>query len=564
MTDSVESVNQNSSTLSNVELNGRDLHIEDVHQVSILQSFVQLSQDSSVIERIYKSRDVVKKTVEKGEPLYGVNTPFGGMANVQIPVEEVEALQNNLPWPHKTGAGGRLHDSDVRAAMLLRANSLMQGASGVRLELIQRFVDCLNAGFIPHVYEFGSIGASGDLVPLSYILGSVIGLDSAYKASFKGEAMDSVSALRQAGLAPLSLAPKEGLAVINGTSVMTGMAANCMYEAEVLLTMNLGAHALLFQGLGATNQSFQPVIHKYKPHPGQAWVADRMLRLLQGSDMIRDEQKGGSQCRDNGPIQDRYSLRCLPQYLGPIVENMAHIKGQIEVEMNSATDNPLIDPDQGCAFNCGNFLGQHIAMGMDHLRHCFGLLSKHLDVQIAMAVAPEFNNGLSASLVGNSERSTNIGLKGLQITANSMMPLLNFYGNSLADRFPTHAEQYNQNINSQGFGSAYLTRKSLDILQRYIAISLIFGVQSVDLRAKTQCGHYDARKLLSPSTLKIYDGVYKVTGVSPSSSSPYIWNDNEQSLDSYITLIAEDIIHGGLIKQAMKDSLARLRSFTRQ
>lgn len=558
----MENPRQYEGTVSNLVLRGKDLTIDDLNKVSSLQTGVELTKDSSVVDRIYKSRDIVSRTLERGEALYGVNTPFGGMANMQIPAEDAESLQNNLPWPHKTGAGDRLRDSDVRAAMLLRANSLMQGASGVRLELIQRFVDCLNTGFIPHVYELGSIGASGDLVPLSYILGSVIGLDPAYTVSFQGEDLDCVAALRQAGLSPMSLAPKEGLAVINGTSVMTGMAANCIYEAEVLLTMSLGAHALLFQGLSASNQSFHPAIHKYKPHPGQAWIAERMLGMLQGSHMIRDELEGGSQCRDKEPIQDRYSLRCLPQYLGPIVENMSHVRDQIEVEMNSATDNPLIDPDYGCSFNCGNFLGQYIGLGMDQLRHCFGMLAKHLDVQIAMVVAPEFSNGLSASLVGNVNKSTNIGLKGLQITANSIMPLLTFYGNSLTDRFPTHAEQFNQNINSQGFGSAYLTRKSLDIMQSYIALSFMFGVQSVDLRAKKQCGHYDARVLLSPSTLRIYETVLEVIGVAPSKERPYIRNDNEQSLDTHIASITDDIIRGGAIKQVLKDELASLQTFT--
>lgn len=557
MHDTMENVDKYSSSLSNLALNGKDLTIKDVHQVSNLQLRVSLTEGAEVLDRIYKSRDIVSETIERGEALYGVTTPFGGMANVQIPFEEAEALQNNLPWPHKTGTGDRLHDQDVRAAMLLRANSLMQGASGVRLSLIQRFVDCLNAGFTPHVYEFGSIGASGDLVPLSYILGSVIGLDPAYKVSLQGESLDSVTALRKAGLSPFSLAPKEGLAVINGTSVMTGMAANCMYEAEALLSMSLGAHAFFFQGLGASNQSFHPVIQAYKPHRGQAWIAERMLQLLQGSHMIRDELEGGSRNLDREPIQDRYSLRCLPQYLGPIVENMSHIRNQLEVEMNSATDNPLIDPDYGCSLNCGNFLGQYIGLGMDQLRHYFGLLAKHLDVQIAMLVAPEFNNGLSASLVGNEDRYTNIGLKGLQITANSIMPLLTFYGSSLTDRFPTHAEQFNQNINSQGFGSAYLARQSLKIMQRYIALAFMFGIQCVDLRAKKQQGHYDARSLLSSSTLRIYESIHEVLGIPYSEERPYVWDDNQQSLDGHINAITEDICGDGEIKRAMKEELAR-------
>ena len=188
---------------------------------------------------------------------------------------------------------------------------------------------------------------------------------------------------------------------------------------------------------------------------------------------------------------------------------------------------------------------------MDNLRYYLGLLAKHLDVQIAMLTMPEFNNGLPASLVGNTDRSVNMGLKGLQITGNSIMPLLTFYGNSLTDRFPTHAEQFNQNINSQGFGSANLTRKSIEIFQQYIAIALMFGVQSVDLRTKKIANHYDASQCLSPATRQLYLAIKEVVSKAPSEERPYIWNDNEQALDEHIALIAADITSGGQIIEAI-------------
>jgi phenylalanine ammonia-lyase len=320
----------------------------------------------------------------------------------------------------------------------------------------------------------------------------------------------------------------------------------------------MGAHALAIQGLLGTNQSFHTFIHHLKPHPGQLWAAEQMLKLLHGSQLSRDELDGQHDYRDGDLIQDRYSLRCLPQYMGPIVDGLAQIGRQIAVEMNSATDNPLIDVQNQTDYHGGNFLGQYIGVAMDHLRYYLGLLAKHLDVQIALLVAPAFNNGLPASLVGNPDRKVNMGLKGLQIAGNSIMPLLTFFGNSLVDRFPTHAEQFNQNINSQGFGSANLARQSIDTFQQYMAIALMFGVQAVDLRTHQRFGHYDARSTLSPATLPLYEAVREVVGRPPSRSRPYIWNDNEQPLDEHIARIAADIAGGGRVPQAVGELLVSL------
>ena len=542
-------------------VSGEGLTIDDVVRVSRNGARVRLTEDAGVLARVHRSREIVRRAVENGEVIYGVTTAFGGMANIHVRKEAAEALQNNIAWPHKTGVGGRLPESAVRAAMLLRANAMMRGASGVRLELIQRVVDCLNAGLIPHVHEMGSIGASGDLVPLAYILGSVIGLDPCYRVSLNGEKMDCISALDRIGLAPMKLAPKEGLSVMNGTSVMAGIAAGCLHDARTVLALAMGAHALMIQGMGASNQSFHPFVQIHKPHPGQIWAADRMRDLLDGSRLSRDELNGAHRIRDGEPVQDRYSLRCLPQYMGPIVDGLAVTARQVGVEMNSATDNPLVDTDRGVYYYCGNFLGQYVGVGMDGLRYHMGLLAKHLDVQIAMLVAPEFNNGLPPSLVGNGERRVNIGLKGLQITANSIMPLIGFYGNSLVDRFPTHAEQFNQNINSQGFGSANLARRALEMMQQYTAIALMFGVQAVDLRTKAEMGHYDARAALSADTARLYEAVLKGVGRRPSEDRPYVWNDDEQALDSHILEITADIASDGRIPRSMgsvADSLKRV------
>ena len=341
--------------------------------------------------------------------------------------------------------------------------------------------------------------------------------------------------------------------MVNGTSMMTGIAANCVYDARVLLGLALGAHALAIQALGGTNQSLHPFVHAQKPHPGQMWTAERMRHLLAGSQLMREESEGGNSYSGHGVVQDRYSVRCLPQFLGPIVDGITQIARQIEVEMNATTDNPLIDVDHQRSYQNGNFLGQYVGVGMDHLRYYLGLLAKHLDVQIALLVTPEFNNGLPPSLVGNPARRVNMGLKGLQVVGNALMPLLTFFGNSLVDRFPTHAEQFNQNINSQGFGSANLTRQALDTFHHYMAIALMFGVQAVDLRTYAVAGHYQACARLSAATTRLYEAVREVTGVPPSANRPYIWNDNEQSLEIHIARLAADIATGGRLQHAVED-----------
>jgi len=535
------------------------LTIDEVVSVARHGAKVRLTDRDDVLQGVQASCNYIADAVECGQPIYGVTSGFGGMANVVISPEYAQLLQNNLIWYHKAGAGPRLSNSDVRAAMLLRANSHLYGASAIRLEIIRRMETFLNAGMTPHVYEFGSIGASGDLTPLAYITGAVTGLDRCYKVDFNGEEIDALTALNQLGLQPLPLLPKEGLAMMNGTSVMTGIAANCVYDARILLALSMAAHALAIQGLSGTNQSFHPFIHDRKPHPGQKWAASQMLDLLAGSLLIRDELNGAHDYRGRDPIQDRYSLRCLPQYMGPIVDGLAQIAGQIEMEMNSVTDNPLIDVENQASYHGGNFLGQYVGMAMDHLRYYTGMLAKHLDVQIALLVAPEFNNGLPPSLVGNRERSVNMGLKALQITGNSIMPLLMFYGNSIADRFPTHAEQFNQNINSQGFASANLARRSIEIFQQYMAIALMFGVQAVDLRTHLVADHFDASECLSPATKQLYLAVREVVGQPPSADRPYIRNDHEQPLDDHIARIAADIAASGRIVAAVENILSSLK-----
>lgn len=537
--------------VAEVVIAGQGLTIEDVVAVARYGVPARLTRDRSILGRVDGSAAFIEWAVRTGEPIYGVNTGFGGMANVAVGEGDLAALQNNLLRFLNVCAGDYLPAEDVRAAMLLRANSHMRGASGVRRELIERLLTFLNNDVVPRVRSMGSIGASGDLAPLATIAGALVGAGECFQVVMAGEAMSCLTALSRLGLKPLPLGPKEGLGMVNGTSVMTGIAANCLYDARRLTALTLGFHALAIQALRGSNQSYHPFIHELKPHPGQKLVAAILLELLDGSRMCRDELDGHHEDQGDQPVQDRYSLRCLPQFLGPVLEGLGHVRAALEIEMNSVNDNPLIDGENCLSLHSGNFLGQHVGVWMDHLRYYLGLMAKHMDAQIALLVAPEFNAGLPPSLVGNTGRAVNMGLKGLQIAANSIMPLLSYYGVPIADRFPTHAEQFNQNINSQGFNAAVLARHSLRALEPYVAMALVFGVQAVSLRAEAMTGSFDPRPLLSPSTSVLYDAVLDVLGHDRNPDKPIVWNDDEQSLEIMIQTLQADIAKDGVAAGAM-------------
>ncbi len=541
-----------------VTISGSGLTIPAINAVARGEK-VRLSDDPAVLARIEGSRRALRQRIARGEPIYGVTTLFGGMSDRSVGPEQLSDMQRLAIWHLKSATGPRLPAADVRAAMLLRANALMKGASGVRLALIERYVLFLNEDVVPHVYQRGSIGASGDLVPLSYIAGAVLGLDRSFKVDFRGEVLDALTALERLGLEPIALEPKEGLALNNGTSASTAVAANAVGRAIELTALTLGIHALYAQALLATSQSFAPFIHDCKPHPGQVRVAAEMARLIAGSRLIRDESDGERSHRAGELIQDRYSLRCLPQYLGPIVDALGVAAKQIEVEANSVSDNPLIDPDSGEVYHTGNFLAQYTAIAMDSLRYHMGLLAKHVDVQIALVMAPEFSHGLPPSLVGDTAGRMNVGLKSLQICGNQLMPLISFYGQPVVDRFPTHAEQYNQNINSQAMNAANLAREQLDLLEHYLAVALVCAVQAVELRAKQVADTFDARAVLSPATHRLYEAARSAAGGPPDASRPLHWSDLEEHLQAKVEGVLANISGRGSVMAAVRGSLTGLQ-----
>lgn len=543
-----------------VVITGNDLTIGQIAEV-VRGAKVAITEDKSVLDRVQRSRDVVQRAVDTQEQVYGVTTLFGGMADKYIGPDLLVEVQRVALWQHKSTTGPRLPASDVRAAMLLRANSLLKGASGIRLEIIERYVTFLNSGAHPHVYQRGSIGASGDLVPLSYIGASVLGLDPAFLVDMDGETLDSHAALARMGLDPLPLEPKEGLALNNGTGASTGVAANVIDRATDLVALALGIHALYAQALLATDQSFVPFIHAMKAHGGQIWTAARMLELIEGSKVIRVEKEGNRAHRAGKLIQDRYGLRCLPQFIGPIVDGLATASRQITIESNCANDNPLIDPDSGEILHTGNFLAQYPAIAMDSLRYFMGLMAKHIDSQIALMITPEFSNGLNPSLVGNMEGGVNVGFKSLHVGTNQMMTHISFLGQSIADRFPTHAEMYNQNINSQAMNSANLARDQLDVLEHFLAAAAITGVQAIELRAKMEAGSFDARTVLSPATVPLYEAIRRTAKSDPNTNEPVLWNDFDGFIQDMVEGTLASISTRGEVIEAVAPLAQQLREF---
>jgi phenylalanine ammonia-lyase len=513
-------------------INGEGLTIPRVIDVSYFNKRVALSSDACFEGHLAKSVAVLRRALEQGAPIYGVNTRFGGMATATIPHTDLSALQHNLLLGLKCGIGRDLPPQFARAAMLIRCNTLSRGASGIRKELISRLVSFLNNGVTPILADLGSIGASGDLIPLSSIAGALIGLDPTFRVYYRGEVTDCLSALDDLRLKPISLDPKEGLALVNGTSVSAAMAAIAIYESGQLLDLALSINALLCSAMATSSQPFDEFVHRMKPHQGQQQVAARMRALLAGWD-------GAPGPSEADLIQDRYSIRCIPQYFGPLLEGLRAIEAQIETELNACDDNPLIDIESERILQAGNFYGQYIGIGMDQLRQYLALIAKQIDSQISLLVMPEFNRGLAPCLAAGQGAS--FGLKGLQIYMNSVLPRLLHLANPVVTLYPTHAEQFNQNINSQSFNAAVLTHESISLLKYHLAAALIFAAQGVDLRAEDRFGMFLGSRVLGRLSSGLYEAVYTVLGKTPSPASPLVSDQTPSPIDSALQHLVADL-----------------------
>lgn len=368
-------------------LTGKDLTVEDFIEVVRFHKRVVISQESK--KKIQVAKDVVNKIVESGVPTYGISTGFGELSTVSISREQNCDLQRNLILSHACGVGEPFAEEVVRGIILLRVNTLASGFSGVTPEVVDRLVDLLNYDITPYVPRKGSLGASGDLANLAHVCLVIIGEGKAY---YKGELISGAEALKRAGLKPVQLSGKDGLGLINGTQVMTSLGAIAVYDsANLLKAANMGA-ALTFEAFRGITAALDPRIQKVRPHQGQADCAAYILKMLKGSSSINTREHD---------VQDPYTLRCVPQVHGAVADAIAHVRKEVEIEMNSVTDNPIVFPDTGEVISGGNFHGEPMAINLDFLGIAVSELANISERRTERLVNPQLNGGLPAFLIEN-------------------------------------------------------------------------------------------------------------------------------------------------------------------
>jgi len=446
-----------------LELDGQSLTIGDI--VKVARGGVRVALRASAKERVAACADAVRGWTEAGKAVYGITTGFGDLATVAIPPEDCGTLQRNLILSHSCGLGEPLSEELVRAVMLLRVNTLARGHSGISPATLSLLTDFLNHGIHPVVPEQGSLGASGDLCQLSHLALPLIGLGEVF---YRGRRVPSAEALREAGLAPVTLLPKEGLALNNGTTVMIAVASLALHDAAALLKNADIAGALSLEALHGVPYAFDPRTHDLRPHTGQRVTAGNIRRLIEGS-LILERHKGQR-------VQDAYSLRCIPQVHGAVRDALAYVREKIEIEINSVTDNPIIFPDDDEAISGGNFHGEPIALAMDFFGIAAAELASISERRTARLVDAKLS-GLPPFLV--AECGLNSGFMIPHYTAAAIVSENKVLAHpSSVDSIPTSAGQ-EDHVSMGG----YAARKALQILtnaRRVIGIELLCAAQGLE------------------------------------------------------------------------------------
>src|SRR5829696_8540237 len=448
-------------------LDGRSLTIENVVYIA-RNPTSRVSIDPSARSALSQSRQLVERAIQSGQTIYGINTGFGKLANVRVPADQLDQLQTNLIRSHASGVGPPLPAPAVRAVMLLRANVLLRPTSGVRPELVDALVDLLNAGVVPLVPEQGSVGASGDLAPLSHIGLALMG--EGHVLSDRGASAPAGAALKAARLSPYRFAPKEGIAFINGTQAQTALLAMMVHDAKVLWRTAVAAAAMSLEALRGTPAPLDPRIHQSRPHPGQSRAAALMRELLENSE-IRESH------RENDPrVQDAYSLRCAPQVLGAVADAIAFAEQTAVVELNASTDNPLVF-ENGEVISGGNFHGQPVAQALDVLALTLTTLQAIAERRVERLVNPDLSQGLPAFLTENPGLCS--GFMMVQIAAASLVA----ESRSLAmpasiGSIPTDANQ--EDFVPMGMAAAFKAGRILVNAQRVVAAELLCAGQGLE------------------------------------------------------------------------------------
>ncbi len=474
-----------------VVIDGSNVRFEDIIAVARYGAPVQISKDSKFVKKMGETRKILMEAMRKGIPVYGVTTGYGKSCGKRMPPDIAMKNSVNIFTFHGCGTGDPIGIEETRAAMLCRIICLAKGYSGVSIALLQHLADFLNCGITPVVPCEGSVGASGDLTPMSYIGACLAG---EREVIFQGKVMPATKALKKAGIKPYRYLPKEPLAIVNGTTTMTGIAVLAIERASRILSAAIYATALSIHALKGNAEHYHPVISEAKPFPGQTFVAAQIKRLLKTKVSARHLEDDSLET-----LQDPYSLRCSPQVAGVLYDSLDWIKKWVEIEANSSNDNPIFDPATGDVLMGGNFYGGHIAFAMDGLKSALASLADMCDRQVMFLVSPSLNRGLPGDLVRKPphEKGLRHGFKAMSISSSALtaealkltMP---------AASFSRSTESHNQDKVSMGTISARDAERICTLTERVVAIHLLAAAQACDIR-----NNIEARPLLSDIMEKI-------------------------------------------------------------
>jgi len=451
-----------------VKINGKTLTLEQVVSVARQYEEVELAVEASA--NIRRSRALIEQILAEKKVVYGVNTGFGLLSNISISEDEIDQLQYNLVVSCVAGVGDPFAEEVVRAMLLLRANSLSSGFSGVRPIIVETMLAMLNKGVHPVVPQKGSVGASGDLAPLAHLALVLIGRGEAW---YKGRLLPGGEAMKQAGIAPVVLKAKEGLSLCNGTQAMTAVGTLAVYDALKIARYADLFGALSAEALEAVLMAFDHKIHDIRPHPGQVETAANLRELLQDSEILANPS--------TSRVQDAYSLRCMPQVHGASKDAILYVKQVIEREINAVTDNPLVFPETGEVLSGGNFHGQPVALALDFLAIALSELANISQLRIERLTNPALSMGLPAFLA--EKGGLNDGFMVAQYTAAALVSENKILAHPASvDSIPTSADQ--EDHVSMGTTAARKCREVLENLSYVLAIEAICACQGIDFRKK--------------------------------------------------------------------------------
>jgi histidine ammonia-lyase len=462
----------NIASMDKLILNGQALKLSEVDEVARVGCRVEVSPDA--LRRVAESRGLIERIVAAGDTVYGVNTGFGKLADVRIPADKLAELQINLVRSHAGGVGDPLAEGEARAMVLLRANVLAKGFSGVRPELLELLVGLLNAGVHPVIPEKGSVGASGDLAPLAHLALVVVGEGEAF---YRGERMAGGEALRRAGLSSLRLTAKEGLALLNGTQAMTAVGGLAMARAQRVAELCDLSGAMSLEALMGTPAAFDERIHLARPHQGQIASAAHLLRLLEGSEIRESHREHDTR------VQDAYCLRCMPQVHGAVRGVLMHVAGVLETETGSATDNPLVFPGKtesaGTVISGGNFHGAPLSYAFDYAALAMTDLAGITERRVDRLLNPDINEGLPAFL--STDPGLSSGFMIAQIVAAALINECQVLSHpSSTGSIPTDGGK--EDHVSMGMTGAIKLRQIVEHAERILGIELMCAAQALEFR----------------------------------------------------------------------------------